>query len=213
MDNSNVEFPPVEKNNNSEIILPDIDSKLAELKFFETDLRNREVTRAKKVLQLVFNPNLKWLESRGIVVTYHGSLQYNDPVNLDVDMNFIGENISSHDKDLKKIWDSAEPVLQTFWTRKRCDIDFDAITISGIKDDLKQSKARKYDSIEGSDSYPEQSAAILLSSTVLFESQRPQLEVKKNEVRRLIVENPRLRKGVLDTLTKVIETRKERRKR
>jgi hypothetical protein len=211
MDNSNAEFPPVEKNANSEIILPGIDSKLAELKFFETDLQNEEVARAKTVLRLVFDTKLKWLESRGIIVTYHGSLQYNDPVNLDVDMNFIGENISSHDKDLKKIWDDTEAVLGTFWSRKRCDIDFNAITMKGIEDDLEQSGSRGYDSVEDSDFYPELKAAVILSSAVLFESQKPQLEVKKKEVRTLIANNPRLRDGVVNVLADVIKTREKRR--
>jgi len=209
MDISDVESS-VKKDANSEISLPDIDSKLAELKFYETDLQNEEVTKAKQILHTVFDPKLEWFQSRDIIVTYHGSLQYNDPRDRDVDIDFIGENIIAG--DLKEMFVDK---LQNVWPRTLGgSIDLDVITVDDIKRDLERLEdedKHRLEGEEGPDVYPELNASIILSSAVLFESQKSQLEVKRQEVRSLIANNPRLREGVLDTLTEVIKTRKERR--
>lgn len=63
--------------------LPGIDDKLAQLKFYETDLENDEVKKAVKAMRRILDPYFKWFQSRQVVITYHGSLQYNDPRNLD----------------------------------------------------------------------------------------------------------------------------------
>lgn len=212
MDNSNAEFPPVEKSGSPEISLPDIDSKLAELKFFETDLQNEEVDKAKQALRTVFAPKFEWFDSRNIVIVYHGSLQYNDPHNLDADMDFIGENITAG--DLVGLLGDLSDQLKDLLPRKKCGIDSCPITVADIKEDLKSLEREEQHRLDGEgkpDFFPDDNAASVLSSEVLFESQRPKLEVKKDEVRKLIANNPRLRKGVIEALGEVIETRKKRR--
>lgn len=83
--------------NEPEISLPEIDSQLAQLKYFETDLQNDEVAKARIALLRVFDPQFQWFQSQRIIVTYHGSLQYNDPRNLDVDVEFMGNNLGLKD--------------------------------------------------------------------------------------------------------------------
>ena len=210
MDISKAEFSPVENNKNSEMSLPDIDEKLKKLKSFEKDLVNEEVDKARECLATVFAPELEWFNSRGIILTTHGSVLYKDPRNLDVDMDFVGENISY--KDLKEKWKKAEDELKSSWPRKNCDVDFGIITVEGIESDFKQLEAQGQDLGDEADLTPDLNASSVLSSAVLFESQRPKLEAKQREVRSLLVNNPKLREGVLMTLTGVIKTREERRR-
>ena len=214
MDNIGGERVP-HRGNESEIALPEIDSKLAQLKDFETDLQNDEINKAIIALHGVFDQQFQWFQSRNIVITYHGSLQYNDPRNLDADIEFMGDNLES--KDVRDKFSEAEDGLMESgaWPRKNCDTNFGICSISKIKRELKEFEGERYDPNpkEDRDLNPELDSALILSSKVLYEDQKPQLEDLQKEVRKLIAGNQWLREGVLDVLTGVVAVRQGRRKR
>lgn len=200
--------------NEPEISLPEIDSQLAQLKYFETDLQNDEVAKARIALLRVFDPQFQWFQSQRIIVTYHGSLQYNDPRNLDVDVEFMGNNLGLKDV-ISKCSEIEDALKKTnAWPRKNCYTNFGVCSINGIRNDLKELEKENYasDFKEDQELNPELVAALILSSKVLYEVQRPQLGILQQETRKLILENPWLRRGVYNTLTDVIVTRQNRRK-
>jgi len=203
------------RGNESEIALPEIDSKLVQLKQFETDLQNDEVTKAITALHRVFDPQFEWFASHNIVITYHGSLQYNDPRNLDADVEFMGDNLEF--KDVKDKRFEAEDELEKpgVWSRENCDTNFGISSISKIRRELKELEGEHYDPDpkEDRDFNPEFGASLILSSKVLFESQKPLLEGLQKKVRRLIAENQWLNEGVLHELTDVVRERQSRRRK
>lgn len=213
MDNMKGEEVP-HRGKESEIALPEIDSKLTQLKHFETDLQNDEVTKAIIALHRVFDPQFEWFASRNIVITYHGSLQYNDPRNLDIDVEFMGDNLEF--KDVKEMEREVENELEKpgVWPRENCDTNFGICGISKIKRGLKEFEGERYDPNpkDDRDLNPELDASLILSSKVLYESQKPQLEALQKEVRKLIAGNRWLREGVLYELTDVVKVRQSRRK-
>jgi len=203
------------RGNEAEIELPEIDSRLAQLRGFETDLQNDEVAKAITALHKVFDPQLEWFTSHGVVITYHGSLQYNDPRNLDADVEFMGDNLEF--KDIKDRISKAEDELQEpgVWPRKNCDTNFGHCSIGKIRKELKEFEGEEHYNPNPEEDYdfnPELDASLILSSKVLFESQRPQLEGLQKKVRRLIAENQWLKEGVLYELTDVVNIRQERRR-
>jgi hypothetical protein len=213
VDNLNKELPRIEKH--PEITLPDIEPKLSELKLFETDLRNPEVEKAKIILHEVFDPQFEWFNSRNIIVTYHGSLQYSDPKNLDVDISFIGDDkLTYGDMAEKEV--ELENEFQKKWPRKKCETDFSILTIKDIKDEsdkLKRQFGEEHmPNGEDDDIFPPLQSAIILSSKLLYESQKPLLLGKENEVRKIIAEDEWLRREVGKELDGVIGERKKRRK-
>lgn len=162
----------------------------------------------------VFDPRFEWFKSRNIIITYHGSLQYNDPRDLDVDVEFMGHSLGF--KDVKEMEREVENELEKpgVWPRENCDTNFGICSISKIKRDLKELEGHRYgpNSKEDRDLNLELEASLILSSKVLYESQRPQLEAIQEEVRRLITENQWLKEGVLHQLTGVVVVRQNRRK-
>lgn len=204
----------VDRKNESETAMPEIDSQLAQLKYFENDLQNDEVIKARTALLKVFDPRFKWFKSHNIIITYHGSLQYNDPHNLDADVEFMRSNLEFKDVGNKYFEIEDELKKPNAWPRKNCDTNFGVCSINGIKNDLKKLEKENYASdfqeLHALD--PDLNAALILSSKVLYGVQKPQLELLRKKVRKIIVRNQWLRNGVYDTLANVITIRQDRRK-
>ena len=202
------------RGNEAEIELPEIDSRLAQLRGFETDLQNDEVAKAITALHKVFDPQLEWFTSHGVVITYHGSLQYNDPRNLDADVEFMGDDLEFEDIKDKMI--KAEDALQEpgVWPRKNFDANFGHCSVDKIGEELKEFEGKDHYSPNPEEDYdfnPELDASLILSSKVLYENQKPLLEGLQKKVRRLIAENQWLMEGVLHVLTTVVSVRQNRR--
>lgn len=204
------------ENKGTEIKLPEIDNKLMQLKSFEADLQNEEVVRARAALRKVFDPKFEWLNSQGIIITFHGSLQYSDPHNLDVDVELVGGDNLFFDESMRKIIAEFGKKFEEFgtWPRKNCDTNIGVSSIDTIRNSLsslKKEGGRYYNPKEEYEAFPHTDAALILSSAVLYESQKPQLEILRGQVRQLILNNSFLRKGVLDELNGVIKVRQKRR--
>lgn len=196
------------------IVLPDIDIKLVQLKYCETDLRNDGVEKAKIALHRVFDPRFKWFQSRNIIITYHGSLQYNDPSNLDLDVEFARDNLVL--KDVRGMIRELENEFKKpgVWPREKCDTNFGVSSISGIKRGLREFEGKKHydpNPKEDYDSNPELDASLILSSKALYGNQEPQLEDLRKKIRKLLAGNQWLREGVLSVLTGVVSVRQKRR--
>lgn len=204
------------ENKGAEIKLPEIDNRLAELKSFEADLQNEEVVRARVALRKVFDPKFEWLNSQGIIITFHGSLQYSDPHDLDVDVEFVGGDNLFFDESMRKIIAEFDKKFEEsgVWPRKNCDTNIGVSSIGTIKNSLsslEKEGVRSYDPKEEYEAFPHTDAALILNSAVLYESQKPQLEILRGQVRQLISNNSFLREGVLDELSGVIKVRQKRR--
>lgn len=201
--------------NESEIALPEIDRKLLQLRQFETDLQNNEVTEAITALRRVFDLQFERLTSLNIVITYHGSLQYNDPLNLDADVEFMGDNLKFEDVKDKFLEAERELRKPDVWPRKTCDTNFGVCSIGEIRERLKEFDGKKHYDPNPKEDYdfdPALDASLILSSKVLYENQKPQLEYLQGEVRKLIAGSQWLREGVLHKLNSVIGVRQERRR-
>jgi hypothetical protein len=189
------------------IVLPDIDARLAKLKSFETDLVNPEVERARQILRRLFDMDISLLRPLG-VLTYHGSLQYNDPVNLDVDVDFfLISNLSIHHGF--NILEQLGEVLvgSCLWPRKPCDTNMGCSSIDQIKKGLTETGTNpKYET------FPELNASLMLSSALLYPDQEPQLRVLQREVRKIIQGHQWLHDNVVLTLDDAIHIREERRR-
>lgn len=212
MDNIHGEGIPY-RGNELEVALSRIDSRLLQLRQFETDLQNDEVTRAITALHKVFDPQFEWFASRNIIITYHGSLQYNDPRNLDADVEFMGDNLGFKDIKNKFLEGERELIKPGVWPRANCETNFGNCSISKIRKGLEEFEGKHYDPNpkEDLDFDPALEAALMLSSKVLYESQKPQLEALQEEVRKLIAGNQWLKEGVLYELTDVVKVRQSRR--
>lgn len=214
MDTSNNEQFSMKKENTSEVKLSNIDSKLRQLKIFETDLRNDEVSKARQALHAVFDPRLEWFKSHNIVITYHGSLQYNDPDNLDVDIELIATGDPLPREDFKKISNELEKdfTKSGVWPRKNCETNIGMLSMDTIREGLRQRQSEKDSDVkEDSEVYVDTDAALILSSAVLYDEQLPQLENLRRQVRQLITSDQWLKERVAGTLGEAIKVRQGRR--
>lgn len=196
------------------ITVANIDSLLGKLKVFESDQINEEVERAIQAVHRLIDPRFSWFETHGIIVTYHGSLQYHDPKNLDVDLYFVGLNIEY--EDVEHVYDELEEKFTQpgIWPRQPCDTNFGIASIKKIDEELKNfdSESNYGADAQGyGDFYPESSASYILSSALLYEEQRNGLKVLQMQIRDRLSRNRWLREGVFDSLSGAIQIREERR--
>jgi len=201
-------------NEQNEIPLPEIDAQLAQLKIFETDQVNEEVVRSREAMRRVLDPHLEWFNERKVVVTYHGSLQYHDPRNLDADIVFISQDVDYNNPEMRtRITDFETAFRQPgAWPRQPTDTNFNVVTISGIQRDLgRLEENARYDS--GNDENPPAAleASFILSSALLYPDQQPQMANYQTQTRRLIRDNEWLREGVLENLEYTVNERQVRR--
>lgn len=208
------ERPRYSPENQPSIILPEIDKKLRVLKRFETDLKDPEVEQAKTAMHTVIAPHLPWLNDQNIVATYHGSLQYGDPRNLDVDIALISEDlkyeaVASLISALEKAF-----VQPGAWPRETSETDLYYVSITEIRRELAQLQGKKrYSYARDFDRYyADMDSSFILSSALLFEEQRSLLSRYQNEIRVLVQNNPWLKGGIINSLNRAIKIRQERRR-
>lgn len=206
------EGKPVPAEQQPHIALPDIDDRLAVLKRFETDLHNNETERGKEVLRQILEPRLPWFESRGLVILYHGSLQYNDPVNLDIDMDFVSEDLSYNDF-LSMEGELEQALIQPdIWPRNPCVTNFTFLKISAIREEVAEIGQTPYDPEASDDLFADLDASKVLSARLLFPSQTNALNQYQTEIRQLATGSPWLQAGIVFNLNDAIAIRQARRK-
>jgi hypothetical protein len=191
--------------------LDEIDSRLARLKGFETDRRSEEVVQAIGAMQRILEPRLPWFDQKGIAVTYHGSLQYHDPRTLDVDIAFIaGKNLPSAEEigvEQEINDDFSRPGV---WPRADCDTNFSWPGMDAMRREVEEKAGSEYDP-QDVEQDADRWGSYVLSSPVLFGSQRALLTGYQKEIRRMAAESRWLRDGIIHNLDNAIRTRLVRR--
>ena len=125
------------------ISIPEIDRRLKALKRFETDLQNPEVEKARAAIRQIVGSKMPWFNEHDIAVIYHGSLQYNDPRNLDVDLVFIGE--PPHFDELNSVKQELEDAFTQSgaWPRYPCETNFGYASLELIRRELELTRHKK----------------------------------------------------------------------
>lgn len=192
--------------------LASIGKRLDTLRGYETDRRDPEVEKAVLVIREILEPCLPWFEKHGIVITYHGSLQYNDPRNLDVDLGFI-----SLDKPWEVVWrmdkyleDSF--VQQNVWPRENCITDMTWLQIRDIAREAAIYTNLPYRHDDRDNHIVDLTATLVMTSALLDEKQRPLYRKYRGQVWQIASDSRWLREGIAYILDSVIEEREERRK-
>jgi hypothetical protein len=215
MDEAAMDEPKDDMSHERTSPLAEIDARLVRLKTFETDLQNDETQRARQVMRTIVEPRLSWFDERGIAVTYHGSLQYNDPRNLDVDIAFVPmENLPQDEKQgmHNELHDAfTQPGV---WPGEGCTTNFEWVDferISKVAEEMGDSPFDPAD--ESKDIGATYSACYVLSSPLLFESQRNLLQQSQQKIRQIAAKSKWLRDAMVSALDETIQIREERRSR
>lgn len=175
------------------------------------------VVHAMQLVDAVIAPYRQKLVQKNVLVTYHGSLQYQDPVNLDLDLAF-----TTLDKKTEKA--VYRPVILKLedeflelpnWpkmgrNRGRCDTNFAIFSIEELRQDAKQiNKQGEYDEEECTELH----AAYILTSRILFPEQFGLAQNFKTEIDSILATSPVLTQAVIGCLNETISIRKERKNR
>jgi hypothetical protein len=191
--------------------LSKIDARLARLKVFEADLHNDEVEAAKASMKRILEPRLSWFDQKGIAVTYHGSLQYNDPKELDVDISYIAGTKLPQGEELEMEQEiNNDFSVSGAWPREQCDTNFSWPSVDAIKREVQARGDSEYDP-EDVEQDADRWGAYILSSPVLFASQTELLGRYQQEIRQLAGESKWLRDGIVYSLDSAIRVRMMRR--
>lgn len=197
--------------------LPEIDAKLERLTLLENDRKNESVDKMLLFLRDKLKVYLGTMNDIGVVALVHGSLQYNDPRNLDVDLGFF-----SQDKSFKELrWlsryiqeeietstylDGLEPI------GKHKDSNLSTSSIKEIREELLLVDKKGSYSVQ-EDIFAELSASKLLSAKLLFNDPK-QIEILEDlriEGRKLLKSSRWLREGVNEILDEVFLDRESNR--
>lgn len=202
---------------NNHPTLERINEYISELKKCESTQKNPNVDTALAIINEIVTPYLPWFNQHGIVVTCHGSLQYHDPRNLDVDIQLVSANITF--SQISQIICELESKFEECnnWPTPRCDPDFGLSDITDIKYELEkldQNLVRGfYDNrVNNDDYYCSLSGSMILSSKPLYESQNALLSNYRAQVIELCIQNIYLREGIEYWLYETLEIRRKRRK-
>lgn len=191
-----------------------IQELLQNLKPFETDRphgENDEVDKALKIIREIFEPGREGLVEDEFIPIYHGSLQYHDPHNLDVDIAFASEEID--EPDYQGMISTYEPRFQERiddWPRERCDTNFGKASLEDIRRQAKYYNETGIYDVNRNDQVDQ--ASEILSSVLLFPEQAPLLQKLKAEVLDVARGCTILRRGIIADLEETLDIRRERRK-
>jgi hypothetical protein len=201
------------KNEREKLYIPRIDEALLDLKRYESDLQNPEVERAIEAIKQIMEPHARFFIRNGFVITYHGSLQYNDPRNLDVDLEFMSYDLNYSEIDARMEIIEGIFTNSNIWPRPVCDTNFGYSVIADIRDELLEIPQTSYNdpTIDNDLYYSALSASLILSSKLLYPQQTDLYNKLKLEVRKLIHKNKWLEEGVLSELEETLEIRRKRR--
>ncbi len=185
--------------------LAEIDSLLEQLREFEGESKAIDKPRAKNVLATIIpllQEHKDWLLANGIIATYHGSLQYNDPVHADLDISFFSSSPLTEEQK------------QRLWALERQYDVLSRITNQGAPNFLFYSLEEltgnigKTERVEGMNTL---AACEMRSSKTFFSEQEGPYGELRSEVRRVLGENPHFRQEVTVGLQEVLNQRALRR--
>lgn len=150
------------------------------------------------------------LLSNHVIAIMTGSLQYKDPINLDVDIHFQGRQENQ--------FAMVEPLLYTIeqeleqlpnWPVGRCDPNFGTSSLERLRDWLKRKQQGHTDEIE--DILAGIVVSEVLTGEAFFPEQKGQLASLRRDVNTILRQSPALRQQVIEELQDVIRIRDERR--
>lgn len=166
---------------------------LSDLKRYQADRRDETTDRCMQTLHTICDPHESFFRNAGIVLTYHGSLQYNDPVNADADVLFIGNNIGFMEgRTIRSIENKIEESWPTAGGTNFCTLDLAQIKQDGSYDG----------GFFGS---------MVLSSSFFFPSQEKDIEAYRRQILSLAQDDAEFCRGMIESLRSTLETRMERR--
>lgn len=206
----------------TEVEMATIDRLIAELQIIEnTNPPNEYVDRAFAAIDDVIDKNEKrykdYFTNNKILVTYHGSLQYNDPRNLDLDLVFIS-------KDTQTL-DQAEPIIEELtqhfehiedWPEMgnnegHCDTNINNFSMEEITTEVTELIASNR-AVDTEKDFLDLYIGCLLNSGLLFPEQEELFEEFRIEAKKLLLKSATLRKAVIENLQDVLKTRQERKR-
>ncbi len=190
-----------------------INKLLSDLKAFETDRHDERVDRALNLVRTEFINRPGWIPP-GTITLYHGSLQYHDPVNLDLDLDLV---VLKYTRDLLDVQLEYDDVFDGIsgWpetSRGRCDSNTGLISL----DTIASAASLFSKSEEQEDNLSAMDASIILSGKLLFPNRPDQQSLfanYQNQVRTIarVPGNSKFRKGIISELISVQKIRRERR--
>ncbi len=204
--------PPIEQGEMEQNPLEEIDKKLAILKGFETDLHNQEVEQARVSIASIIEGDIDWLNTQRMVATCHGSLQYNDPRNLDGDIMFITDTpglsitnpeYNSHEYAMGEILS-----LPKMWPRVPFEPEFYIVNISNFEQMLSLVEAGTATEL---DVERLSNAGYVLSSALINSTQEKLFRELQQKVRSIAEGSKWLRESIIENLNNAITIRKIRR--
>ena len=192
--------PPFHKIDRMEDEMRQLEALLQELRQFEVgNPPNERVTKALALVDGVMAPHKEYFLQNRILIIYHGSLQYNDPYHLDLDLTFTTESQGA----LQNSYKVQSAIEQQFtnlpdWPgmdgKTYCDTNFSSSSVEQISIDQRKAAEASY----------------ILTSKALFPEQESLLEEFREKVRKALEKLPVLRRRVIKYIASVISTRQER---
>lgn len=197
--------------------IQEIQDLLQKLKGYETDRphgMNDETDRAVAEVGRVCSQFREIVDREGIILTLHGSLQYHDPHNLDIDLTMFSAKDSKEQylaltPPLEEAFDGEKKTVKN-WPREEAMTNFD---YKGL-DEL-EANAQLLEGDPDTDNLDISMAADfmaeLLSSVLIFPHQQALFATFQAEGWRMLQKYPILRAKTKEELESVVTVREERR--
>lgn len=180
---------------------------------------NESVEQANEIIAYLLNQHRQELVSHNALVLIEGSLQYGDPVNLDVDLSFItrteqsksevAETVRRIDAILSRVPDW--PNMGT--NRGHCETNFNFTSIEEFlrHTDLLDAIVASGEDPDDFTYIPELTASSLLTAKLIFPEQALLRREYRSEVEALLSQSGSLSAAVKKVLAAAIEHRESRR--
>lgn len=195
-----------------------IESLIEELVVFEkNNPPDERVDRAFASIDEVIDEQRDYFIRKKILITYHGSLQFNDPRQLDLDLVFTSQDgLTLHQgqhiiQRLEEEFELVEDWPEIGENEGKCDTNFTSFSMEELDDDLMNIVAEDR-KIDDEKDFIDLHITYLLTSKALFSDQEELLAEFKTQAKELLSQSQILRESVISVLQKIIETRRERKK-
>ncbi|RJR29776.1 hypothetical protein C4564_01710 [Candidatus Microgenomates bacterium] len=195
-----------------------IDMLINQLQNFEaTNPPDTNVLTAWKIMYASLEPFKRALNNNDVVTIIHGSMQYNDPHHLDLDLAFVARDDQQIRNGyiaikLDKIQDAFEGLNN--WpslgeNQGHCHAEITPFSIEKIKKDAQayESGARVFD---GQNDSADLFLAYILSSKLVYPEQEEMYREMQNQAQGILRSSPILRNAVTKVLEETLKTRQER---
>ena len=207
----------------------DLEQKDDEMKYIETLIKrledfersnasNGDVQKALEITDRQLQPYKEILVGNDFLAIYHGSLQYRDPRNLDIDIIFFTESETERLR-LRKIqlqiqgdFESLDNWPNVGRNNGHCDTNFITYSLGQIKDAIEYCQAHgirlPYEEL---DIDPDAAVSYILTSKLIYPEQTDLFDKFKLVAHQLLREYPVLRIAVIEELENTLDIRALRR--